>query len=336
MNSASSEHGTNNVASCPGPALSVVIVTWKRPTYVDRCLRHLIPDVTPDDEIIIVDASDDTATQTVVAQFPSVLYTRFPGGAGHMTSSRNEALLHVSNEVIAFLDDDVEVRPGWCQALREAFRDPTLAAAAGRTCNGEPGEELVGIDAVGTIRDDGTLTANFAADTGRPVTIQHGIGANMIFRSATLSRLGGFRDDFPGTEMREDTDVFLRVGALGGRILFLPQAAADHLGAPHAKGRRFDWRYRYWANHNHVVLLGRNFGLRSRVVQLWLLSSVRQAVQEATNMQGGRIRSLWRISVPVVGSAAGLLTCLGRAGLRPVDPCRQDPNASQICRHLDP
>ena len=63
---------------------------------------------------------------------------------------------------------------------------------------------------------------------------------------------------------------FSRAAALGYRVIFSPDAAVDHLGAPHVRGRRFDIRYTFWTRHNHVLLLGRNFGLTSTYARAWL------------------------------------------------------------------
>ena len=92
----------------------------------------------------------------------------------------------------------------------------------------------------------------------------------MAFRRSVLAELGGLRDDFTGVAVREDTDLFLRVRALGYRAVFTPHAVVDHVGAPHVRGRRFDYRYIYSARRNHVLLLARNFGLCSPELRRWI------------------------------------------------------------------
>ena len=254
-------------------SVSVVVISWCRPTYVRSCLEHLARLESTPDEIVVVDASPDDLTAAVVDEFPGVLRIPFPAGARHMTASRNAALLQVTGDVIAFLDDDANVRPGWLQGLRAAFVDPDVGAVAGRTCNGIPGEESEGVDQIGRIFPDGQLAGNFAANPGVAVAVDHGIGANMFFRREVLERLGGFRDDFSGVGgVREDTDVFLRVKTLGYRVLFAPEAVVDHVGAPHVTGRRFDFKYMFCARRNHALLLSRNYGIRSALFRRWLRS----------------------------------------------------------------
>ena len=55
--------------------------------------------------------------------------------------------------------------------------------------------------------------------------------------------------------------------AAGYRLVYTPDAVVEHVAAPYAKGRRFDLRYAYWAQKNHLILLIRNFGLGAPIVR---------------------------------------------------------------------
>lgn len=311
--------------------LSVVIVTWRRPKFVSSCLKSLEPQAADLHQVIVVDASEDSQTELVVKGLPFATWIAFPEGAGHMTSARNEGLCHVTGAFVAFLDDDVEVRPGWAQALRSAFSDETVGAVAGRTCNNQPDEASEGVDQIGLLLERGRLTGNFAADPGRVVDVDHGIGANMAFRRSVLARLGGFRDDFPGTAMREDTDMFLRTKALGARAVFVPDASVDHRGAPHVRGKRFGWRYMFWSNHNHALLLSRNLGLAAPDFRRWVLDASRQSLRQE---HPSRMRRIWRAGVQLSGIGAGLVASTRKAGLGPTDPHRTDQIGANLFSRL--
>jgi GT2 family glycosyltransferase len=266
-----------------------------------------------------------------VAEFPGVTRVPFRGGARHMTTSRNVGLLHVTGDVVAFLDDDANVRPGWLRALVEVYRDPTIAAVAGRTCNGVAGEDSLGVDCIGRLLPDGGLTGNFGARPESVVAVDHGIGANMSFRRGVLEALGGFRDDFTGVGgVREDTDVFLRLRALGYRAVFAPDAVADHIGAPHVEGRRFDFRYMFHARRNHALLLSRNFGIGSRMYRSWL----RRETSNVLASSGGLVRRVVRVLLGFCGIVAGLEVSLRKAGLRAKPPERNDRVARKIRQHF--
>ena len=307
----------------PGARLSVCVVTYERPAFLERCLRALASQ-RETDEVVVVDASARPQDDLAAAALPAVRYVHAPQLAGWMTRSRNEALRWATGDLVAFVDDDVVVRPGWATALRAAFADAAVAAVAGRTCNGLPGEDSYG-PPVGRLLDDGTLTDGFASLTPAPVEVDHGIGANMTFRRSVLAELGGFRDDYPGTALREDTDVFLRVGALGGRVVYEPRAAVDHRPAPHVRGARFDTRYKLYGRRNHVVLLARHAGVSSPVLRRWIGGQLLNTLRAH-----GVRRRLLRLGVTLAGIGWGLLALPGAAGLRPTPPRREDARGREL------
>lgn len=308
--------------------LTVCIVTYERPTYLARCLSALRERGSGIDEIVVVDASAASGAAAVATQDARIRYVHAPRLAGWMTRSRNEALRWASGDVIAFIDDDAVIRDGWADALRKAFADPSVAAVSGRTCNGLPGEERYE-QPIGQLLDNGELTEGFAALREEPVEVMHGIGANMSFRRTVLAELGGFRDDYPGTALREDTDMFLRVRAIGGRVLFVPNAVVDHRAAAHVTGERFDTRYKLYRRRNHVVLLARNAGAGSALLRRWLVLELRQ-VALAPGL-GGKAR---RLVVTLAGLLWGLAALPRNARWRPLPARRQDAYARALRARL--
>lgn len=306
------------------PALTVCIVTFERPRFLQRCVRALEENLSPDVQIIVVDASARDERALIRSIRPSVEYLHDPSVAGWMTRARNVALLHARGEVISFLDDDVVIGSGWQAAVLAAFEDPTVDAVAGRTRNLQPGEETYPLP-IGRLQADGSLTEGFASLSDRQVDVDHGIGANMSFRRSVLARLGGFRDDYPGTAMREDTDVYLRISRLGGRAVFRPDAVVDHLPAPHVKGARFDTRYKLYARRNHMVLLARHDGIGSPRLRRWIAREYR-TVREAGSIR----RRVQRWGVTTVGIAWGAAAAVRQARWRPMDPQRQDAGGRRI------
>jgi GT2 family glycosyltransferase len=304
--------------------LTVCIVTYERPEFLQRCLTSLEPLGDQIDHVVVVDASASSHQTLAVEAWPGADYVHAPRLAGWMTRSRNEALRWASGEIIAFIDDDVLVRPGWPRALRDTFADPSVAAVSGRTCNGRPGEEHYD-KPIGTVRPDGRLTDGFASLPPGPVDVDHGIGANMAFRRSVLAELGGFRDDYPGTALREDTDIFLRVRAIGGRTVFVPDAVVDHRPAPHVKGARFDTRYKLYGRRNHVVLLAREFGSGSPVLRRWAGGELRR-VGSAPNLPA----KARRLGVTGLGIAWGVVVLPRYARWRPLPPRRTDRAAREL------
>jgi len=265
------------------PTVSVAVVTYERPDFVVRCLDHLAAQTVPPLEVIVVDSSTSRDTADLVRdRYPWVRYEVCSAGRGATATARNMAFELADGEILAFLDDDAFAEPEWLERLLPNFDDPTVGGVGGRQIRGQPGELTEGVDAIGRLLDDGSLTGNFAADPGNVVDVDHLLGANMAFRRSVIVALGGIRDGYAGTCIREETDLCLRVAHAGFRLVFTPDAVVEHVAAPYAKGQRFDLRYTYWAQKNHFILLVRIFGLGAPVVRRYLTSSTRAALGDFT------------------------------------------------------
>jgi GT2 family glycosyltransferase len=257
-----------------------------------------------------------------------VLYLRNENGFGRMTASRNIGLRHATGDVIAFVDDDAFAHAGWLANLLETYRAADVGVVGGRALNGQPGEAEEGADRVGRLSPRGDLTGFFAADTGDVVEVDHVMGCNMSYRREVLARLGGFREDYPGISgVREDSDMCLRVRRAGYRVLFNPRACVDHVAAPQATGRRFDGRYIFYLQRNHVCMLVRNYGFGSMRVWRYMVYSVTQPLADFAKRVAGALMRLGINGAALVSGIASGTWLLLRDGR---DPVRHDPGGREI------
>jgi len=301
-----------------GTSVSVVIITFKRPEVVRTNLEHLARQRVAPHQVLVVDSSPDDRTRDVVAAFPFAVFIKNPAGAGNMTSSRNEALPHVTGDVLSFLDDDAYPDPDFIGELR-AFVDANPDANVGccRTLNGIPGEETMGLERIGRFLPNGSLEGYFGADPGHDLKVDHGIGASMWMRTKVITQLQGFREFYTGVSgVREDSDLFFRAAEVGHQAWFVHKAVTLHVAAPQAKGQRFDLRYRHWASRNHTILMLANFGLASRMFWRAVLTMVLQNASQA----GSPVKRLGRTAIAVAGIARG-----GAWALRTFGPRKRPP-----------
>ncbi|MEW1954957.1 glycosyltransferase family 2 protein [Terrabacter sp. NPDC080008] len=276
-------------------SVDVVVATFNRPDNVRVCLEHLARQTLAPVETVVVDSSPHRLTADVVAGFPGVRYVRNDAGPGTLATSRAIGVAETRSDVVAFVDDDAYAEPHWLERLVAPYVDPSVGAVGGRASNGRPGEEHEGLDAVGRLLPDGTLTGNFAADTGRDLDVDHVLGANMSVRRSALEQIGGIVDLYPGTCLREESDIMLRLGQAGWRIVYTPAALVEHVAAPYTKGRRFDLRYTFYGHRNHVVLLSHAFGLGAPILRRYVGTSLRgvgDAVAEGARSAVARDRTV--------------------------------------------
>jgi len=295
-------------------SVSVIVVTLSRPDYLRNCLAHLASQTVAPLETVVVDASPDHLTYSlVVEEFPNVRYIRNPAGAGKTGLSRNLGLSEVSGDVVAFVDDDAYARADWLEQLLRPYSNQNVGGVGGQALNGIDGEEQVGCDDIGRLHPDGTLSGNFAADPGHDVEVDHFLGANMSFRRQALLELGGIRDGYPGTCLREETDLAFRVKSAGWKLVYTPSATVRHVAAPYPRGQRFDVRYTYYAYRNHAVLLARTRGMRSRELRgfraVAIAESAAQLRRSARAVVGDPRTSTGERSRSVAGGVARASAC---------------------------
>ncbi|MEO7123896.1 MAG: glycosyltransferase [Lacisediminihabitans sp.] len=311
----------------PELTAAVLIATYNRPVNLRICLEHLaIQTVTPV-QTIVVDSSPDSRSEIVAQEF-GVTYLRNPMGRGHTATSRMLGVAVAGDaDVIAFIDDDAYAEPEWLEQLLVRYSDPIVGGVGGRARNGQPDEERVGVDAIGKFLRDGTLTGNFAADPGRDVPVDHFLGANMSLRLSAVHAVGGIQDYYPGTCLREESEIALRLRLARYRLLFTPDACVEHVAGTYAKGRRFDARYSYYGQRNHIVLLARVLGSRDPRFHRYLRVALGQLCEEVayTGRALGRSRVIGQESIVSgvgrgltrsVSTAAGIAVGLGLVLLR--------------------
>jgi GT2 family glycosyltransferase len=308
------------------PSVSVVIVTYRRPEHVRTCLQHVFAQTCSPAEVIIVDASPDDDTRAVVIEVEGpVQYLRNDAGAGTTATSRRIGLQAAVGDIVVFFDDDAYAEPDCIEELLRLYDDPGVGGVGGRAINDvEPEHAPEGAGSIGMLLPNGTLTGNFDAHPGRTIAVDHLLGANMSWRRRALLDAGGIHDLYPGTCLREETDIALRVRAAGWKIRFTPFAVVRHVAGPYAKGKRFDRRYTYYANRNHVVLLAANLGWKSPEFRRFFRSAaaevsehLRRAVRLDRALRAGGVRAALRAlaggMTRPVWIAAGLVAGLAAA-----------------------
>ncbi len=255
--------------------VSIIIITYNRPFLLKHCLERVLAQSYPHKEIIVVDSSTNDESEQVVAQYPGVINVRLRGQRNNMPQARNKGIAASSGDILAFIDDDSMVQPGWLASLVNAYHDETVGAVGGRVidmpepfCDQIEGSPCLIIKPSGRVFRRGVGLLSTEARE-----VDHLPGANMSFRRAVLEQVGGFDPHYILVNLREETDLCIRVKKAGWRIMFVPAMAQVHFSPrivqnPYLLERP---RYQFSAGYGTMYFAIKHFGLHPRTLTESLL-----------------------------------------------------------------
>lgn len=234
--------------------VTVVVPAHDRVALLDRSLAALARCGVQ--VVVVDDASVDGGAVATVADRHGARVLRQPVNRGP-AAARNRGLAATSAPFVAFVDSDVEVTPGWLDALLPLFEDPRVAAVAPRVRPQSVGDG-VRPHAVGDGARASLLArheeARSALDMGRRrELVRPGAALGFLPSAALVARREalGTADDgaFDGAfdealRLGEDVDLVWRLAAAGWHVRYEPSVEVRHAARTDAR----EWlvrRYEY-------------------------------------------------------------------------------------------
>lgn len=257
--------------------VSVVICTRMRSIFLEKCLASLTSLYCRPQEIIVVHNGTDVPgdlTQQVVEQFKGVTYCREVRNG--LDYARNAGGHLASCPVVAYIDDDVVLRPDWAFQVWQCFQDERVGAMTGLviaaellTASQQLFEQYWSFNRgyVEKVYDQ----QYFQTDNhGSPRVWNIGAGANMAFRKQVLESLNYFdeRLDAGQAGCSGDSEIWFRVLAAGYQIKYHPRAVVYHYHRRHIQDLQ-NQLFNYMRGHVAAALIQHdqhpNKGYRRRV-----------------------------------------------------------------------
>ena len=296
-----------------GVVASVVICTRNRPESLVRAVTSVLADGTPAIELLIIDQSDDDASERALTAFKDdrLRYIRAaPLGKG---SALNEALRLSRGELLVCTDDDCEAAAGWVAGMVQSLVDhPTAAVVFGRvaapaydtTCGYIPRFEPKRSRLLTGIRESCS---------------SHGLGANMALRRHVVVTMGGFDPNVgPGSifPSADDWDVATRAILAGWDVYIRADDAHSvlhHGYRSFAEGRSHAWRD-FLALGGVTAKPLRAGYLQAAIVPVWVFWSMAfaPAVLDMVRLRRPRVS---RVAAFLRGFSRGLRTPVNRTTL---------------------
>lgn len=207
--------------------VSVIVVSHGRPEQLAVCLTGIGQLCHRDFELIVV--ADAPGAQAVARMGWETRVKLLRVDEANISAARNAGLAAAAGEVVAFIDDDAVPEPSWLCHLTGPFADLDVAATGGYVI-GRNGISFQwrahGVNRLGetmALEAPGDEPFAPAPPPGYVVKTE---GTNCAFRRDVLAGLGGFDPAF--RFYLDETDVNLRLDAVGARTVIVPRALVHH------------------------------------------------------------------------------------------------------------
>ena len=198
---------------------AVVVPVYNGRETLGRCLAALQGSATQPSRVVVVDdCSIDGSGELAASMGAEVI--RLDGGPFGPAVARNRAGFALNEEIVVFVDADVEVHPDSLARLVAPFSsDPRVAAAFGSYDDDPDSRRLAA--------QYGNLRHHFVHQQSKREAHTFWSGFGAIRREVMISH-GGF-DERYGRPSIEDIELGLRLHAEGWRIALVHEAQAKHL-----------------------------------------------------------------------------------------------------------
>jgi len=257
-------------------------------------------------EIIVVDnGSTDESSRVAAEASTQVLHIPI----GRVGELRNGAALSAGHDVLAFIDADHEVGPGWLAAAGEAISRTGVGAVGASylpPSNGTWVQQMYGILRG---RSVGTREVEWLGS------------GNLVVRAEAFRQVGGFDTSL---EACEDVDLCLRLKGAGWKIIADERLTSVHFGDPPTL--RALYKAERWRGRNNLqVSLRGPITVRSLISALVPVLTLGAIVSLVAGLIGGLWLGRSSLLLSLAGGSILAFLFIARALAMAADPMARTP-----------
>lgn len=259
--------------------ISVIIPTYQRPDFLERCVRSLFVQSRLPDEIILVSRDTDEATNRKIVRLQQELGARVSISNQHVSKNGflppiQRGIEAAQGDIVVFLDDDTEVFPDWLERLSSHYADSRVGGVGGRCINYFDFVliEYPPASKVGHLSWYGRSVGNMYKDTtfSHPVKADFFMGGNMSFRRSVFEQIQVDPVLNENVAFHWELDLGQQVIKLGFTLLYDPVIKVNHYSAPRETDglRTINRDGVYYSNRNYAYLMLKHLTLPGKFAYL--------------------------------------------------------------------
>jgi GT2 family glycosyltransferase len=246
-------------AAIAQPAVTAIVLNYNGAELLDVVIPSLERQTYPNLSVLLVDnGSADGSVDKARAHWPQVRIVEIAQNVG-VAKALNRGVLESDTELVALLNNDIELEPDWLERLVAGLlQHPEAASASGKLLRFD---ERGVIDAAGDAMRWSSAVANRGAgerDTGQYDRAEHVFSAcagAALYRRAEFDEIGPFDEDF--FAYLEDIDWSLRAQLRRRGSWYEPAAVAYHKRGATTGGSAD--RYRPLQRRNQIWLVLKDY-----------------------------------------------------------------------------
>lgn len=294
--------------------ISAVICAYTdaRRELLDASIEAVLDQLRPGDQLVVVIDFNDELLARVSADYGAKATVVPNSNTRGICGARNSGIAASVGTVVAFVDDDARVQPGWLERLRNDYRDPAVTGVGGNAQPVWPTERPAWFPP----EFDWVVGCSHRGLPVDPTPVRNLLGCNMSFRRDALEKVGGFNSEIGqqgGTSLMrcDETELCIRLGQdqPSATLLLDPELKVRHWVSDDRVTPRYFLRRCYWeglSKQQLGTMVGRSDSLsteRAYVRSVLPMAFGRELVASLTS-PGKRLDHLGQAAALVIGLVA--------------------------------
>ena len=274
--------------------VAILVLNYNGKSLLEECLSSVLASVTSRANVYLVDnGSTDGSVEYTRDRFPYVRTIILDHNLG-FAKAYDDAVKQVSEDIVIFLNNDVEVAKDWFEPLvapLESESDERLAICGSkilfrydRKRVNHAGGTLLPIG--GSIDIDFLLLDR--GEPAKPKFVGCVCGASMAVKRSVFLELGGFDEDF--FVYSEDADFCWRAWLAGYKVMLIPRSLLYHkyggTFTPYIDPRRV-----FLGERNRMQCLLKNLETSNAIIGMFVLLPL-SILRMIRSQKSGRPRSV--------------------------------------------